>query len=92
MIRFTKIIFTCFLILGLADALVAQESGELTVEEKRVQNIEDLISRVKSNTYRLNAKDKKAIDDFISFVQQRESMLKDAKFRLAQEEKRSARL
>ena len=92
MIRFTKIIFSCLLILGISNFMVAQESGELSIEDKRVQNIEDLISRVKSNTYRLNAKDKKAIDDFISYVQQRESMLKDAKFRLAQEEKRSARL
>jgi hypothetical protein len=52
--------------------MLAQESGELSIEDKRVQNIEDLISRVKSNAYRLNAKDKKAIDEFISYVQQLE--------------------
>ena len=70
MIRFTKIIFSCLLILGISNYMVAQESGELSIEDKRVQNIEDLISSVKSNTYRLNAKDKKDIDDFISYVQQ----------------------
>ena len=73
--------------------LYSQEAEvEIDPNVERAEKIQDLINRIEDNRKQLNAIDNKRLNNFISEVNKRKSLLADAKKLLNDEEARNARL
>ena len=81
-----------YTILIIAPFLFAQEEAPIDPNEERIQTIQELLQKVENNKSIYVNEDAERIENFLSLVSERKSLLADAKEQLRKEKIRNTNL